>query len=59
MNERKMDGRITKWIAWHLPRHIVLWCYIRVMANATTGEGSGQTPDEITYEQAYRRWVKR
>lgn len=38
------------WLAWALPRKIALWCFIRVMA------ATGDSPDQITYESAYKAW---
>lgn len=26
------------WIAWHLPKWLVTWCYVRVVAHASTGK---------------------
>lgn len=48
------DG-FARWVAFHLPRKLALWAFIRVMANA----GSDQHPDEMTYGDAYKAWERR
>ncbi len=34
----KRREKVTMWVAWHLPRSLVMWCYYRVAAHATTGQ---------------------
>lgn len=43
-------------IAWLLPRDLVMWCAIRVVANATTGEYSNQIVPDLTAMDAIKRW---
>jgi hypothetical protein len=43
-------------IAWHLPRRLIMWCYIRVAAHATTGEYSGTVVPDLTMMEALKRW---
>lgn len=38
------------WVAHHTPRYIALLTFVRVCA------ASGQSPDTITYESAYKAW---
>ena len=30
--------KLQMWIAWHLPKWLVKWCYVRVVACASTGK---------------------
>lgn len=51
-----MREKILTWIAWHMPRSIVYWCAIRVMAHATQGEYSHQVVPDLTSMDALKRW---
>ena len=41
------------WVAWHIPKRIAMWTFIRVYANGTEGECG---PD---YARVYDAWVKK
>jgi len=43
-------------IAWRLPHKLVMWCAIRLIANATQGEWGGECPDDVSVMQALDRW---
>lgn len=43
-------------LVWKLPKKLVMWCTIRVIANATTGEYSNQVVPELTAMVALDRW---
>ena len=45
-----------KWLAWKLPRSLVYWCAIRVVAHATTGRWSSQIVLELLAMEALDRW---
>lgn len=45
---------LWRWIAHRLPRRLALFVYIRVMAEAWAA--TNKSPDEITYEEAYKIW---
>ncbi len=47
---------LMKWLAWKLPRQLVLWCAIRVVAHATTGKFSNQVVPDLTAMDALKRW---
>lgn len=47
---------IWLWIAWKLPRRLVMWCAIRLIASATQGEYSNQAVPELTAITALNRW---
>ena len=51
-----MREKITIWIAWHLPRYLVMWCAVRVHAHATTGQYSSQVVPDLTAMDALKRW---
>lgn len=50
-----MKNKLCQWIAAKLPKRLVLFTYIQLMAEVTTfGEGKKLSPDEITYSTAYK-----
>ena len=51
-----MIDNIWTFIAWRLPKRLVYWCAIRVMANATHGEWSSQVVPELEAMDALKRW---
>jgi hypothetical protein len=53
---RRQRERLVMWVAWHLPRHLAYWAFVRVAAAATTGEWSGSVPDQVSVMEAMRRW---
>lgn len=44
------------WIAWKLPKVLVRWCTIRVIAHATQGKYSHQIVPDLTAMDAVKRW---
>ena len=52
----KWREKFLMWIAWHLPKSIVMWCAIRVTAHATTGEYETQIVPDLTAMDAVKRW---
>jgi hypothetical protein len=48
--------RLTRWIAWHLPRSWVYWATIRLWAHGTTGRWSDQVVNELEIGEALKRW---
>lgn len=55
---RKLE-RFTCWIAYKLPRKLVMRCYFRVIAHATTGKYSSTVVPELTAMEAIDRWNSR
>jgi hypothetical protein len=51
-----MRESVIRWIAWHLPRPVVYWCSIRLIANATQGEYGNQVVPELGAMDALQRW---
>ena len=52
----RLKERIWKWIAWHLPKELVNWCYCRVAAHATGGEYGNTVVPELGMMDAWKRW---
>ena len=52
----KLRDRALMWIAWHLPRSLVMWCYVRVGAHATTGQYGNTVVPDLTMMDALKRW---
>jgi hypothetical protein len=57
IDDSNWRDRIAIWVAWHLPRRIVLWCMIRAFAHATTGRWSNETLDSVGYKEVHDRWM--
>lgn len=43
-------------IAWIMPRWLVFYCAIRVIAHATTGKYGNQVVPDLTAMDALKRW---
>jgi hypothetical protein len=52
----RIKERMYIWIAYRLPRDLVKWCAIRVMAYACDGEWRDQIVPELTAMDALGRW---
>ena len=50
---------VIRWIAWKLPRRLVMWASVRLMAHATQGEWSSQEVPELLAMDALKRWDTR
>lgn len=48
--------KIYRYIAWKLPRKLVMWCYMRVAAHATTGRWSQTIVPDLSMMDAIQRW---
>jgi hypothetical protein len=44
------------WLAWKLPRPLVLWCAVRLLSAATAGKYGDQCPSELRALEALQRW---
>jgi hypothetical protein len=51
-----MRKKFWSWLAYKLPRPLVYWAAIRLMAAATTGQYSSQVVPELTAMEALKRW---
>lgn len=47
---------LQMWFAWRLPRWLVKWAAVRLMAHATTGKYSATVVPELTAMDALKRW---
>ncbi len=56
MSGQVIKQRVIMSIVWHLPRWLIYWCAIRLIADATTGKYSNQITPELTALDALRRW---
>lgn len=48
--------KIWIWIAWKLPKDLVKWASIRLIASATTGKYGNTVVPELTAMDALKRW---
>jgi hypothetical protein len=53
---RKRREKIVRWVAWHLPHELVMWCYYRVAAHATGMEYPTSNASEVLMMEAIGRW---
>ncbi len=51
-----MIEKAAMWIAFHLPKTLVYWATIRLIANATQGKYSNQVVPELGAMDALQRW---
>lgn len=56
MAKGKWQERWGQRIAWWLPRWLVYWCAIRLIAYATQGKFASQIVVKLTAIEALRRW---
>lgn len=52
----KVPERFCMWLAWRLPRVLVMWCAIRLMAHATQGKWGSQEVGTVSIMDALQRW---
>jgi len=52
----KWKDEITRKIAWKLPRRLIVWCYVRVVAYATTGKYGNTVVPELGAMEALGRY---
>jgi hypothetical protein len=53
---RKRREMAVRWIAWHLPHELVMWCYFRVAAHATGANYPTSNASEVLMMDAIKRW---
>lgn len=51
-----MKDKVCRWIAWKLPKKLVYFCAIRLLAYATTGRYSDTIVPELSGMDALGRW---
>ncbi len=52
----QLKDKVSRKIAWCLPKPIVMWCYYRVAAHVTSNEFSNDDVDSITMMDAISSW---
>ena len=55
-NMHRLGEKLLMAIAWSMPKKLVMWCAVRLMAHATTGQYSNQIVPELTAIDALKRW---
>jgi hypothetical protein len=55
---RLTPDKLVMHLAWKLPRRLVYWCGIRLMASATTGKYDTQVVPDLLAMDALKRWDK-
>ena len=53
---RKLTEKIWMAIAWRLPKKLVMWCAVRLIAYATQGDYSSQIVPDLSAMDALKRW---
>ena len=53
-----MKTKIVIWIVWKLPRFIIYWCGMRILAHATSKQWSSTIVPGLTVMEALDRWDK-
>ena len=54
---RNLIESLNRWIAWRLPKSLVYWCAIRLLAHATTGKNS-RSPNGLNFMDALTAWER-
>jgi hypothetical protein len=54
----RLPDRACRWLAFKLPRRLVLWSTIRLGAHATTGKYGATVVPELGFMEAVDRWSK-
>lgn len=58
MRSSSVMEKLAMTIAWLLPHDVVMWCFIRVVAHATTGEYGATEVPALTAVDALDRWTR-
>ena len=49
-------NRLQVWIAWHLPKGVVRWCFFRMTAHASQGQYGNEDVVNMTWNTIADRW---
>lgn len=55
---RSVSEKVCIWLAWRMPRQLVLWAAVRLMSHATCTKFSNRTPDNVSIMDALDAWEK-
>ena len=53
---RRRGDALLRAIVWRLPRRVVMWCAVRVLAHATSGRFGDTVVGGLPAIEALRRW---
>lgn len=53
---KEYKEKLITFIVWRLPKSIVYWSAIRVGANATQGDYGNESPTDLNFVTALKRW---
>jgi hypothetical protein len=56
MRERKNLDKIAQWLAWHMPKRLVMWAMIRAIAYSTQGPWSKESMAAVYAIDVVGRW---
>lgn len=48
--------KMQRWVAWGLPKWLVKWAAVRLIAHATVGKYGSTVVTELTAVDALKRW---
>ncbi len=48
--------KIYMFLAWHMPKRLIMWCAMRIGANATQGKYDTQIVPDLKFMDAIDRW---
>jgi hypothetical protein len=51
--------RLSRAIAWRLPRRIVYWCGLRMLSWATMDGWSSENVDDVSFIEGIKRWERK
>lgn len=51
-----MKEKFCRWLAWRMPRSLVMWCGIRIVAHATSGPYAEAVFPDPSAMDAIKRW---
>ena len=52
----RLPDKICMFVAWRLPRRLIMWCAMRLGAHATQGQYETQIVPELNFMDAMERW---
>lgn len=56
MSKERAVEKLCIWVAWRLPKALVMWCALRVIAYATQGQYGNTVVPDLTAMDALKRW---
>ncbi len=56
IKRRQMKEKAWMWLAWKLPKTLVMWASVRLISYATVGEYGSTIVPELSAMDALKRW---